>query len=99
GEALGLLDMNRAARVAKARFAVLWGPLARRERAIAQFMLDLQTREHGCTEVWVPHLVSGETMFRTGQLPKFEEQLFKTVEPDEGRTLYLIPTAEVSLSA
>jgi seryl-tRNA synthetase len=99
GEALGLLDMDRAARIAKSRFAVLWGPLARLERAIAQFMLDLQTREHGYTEVWVPHLVSGETMFRTGQLPKFEEQLFKTVEADEGRTLYLIPTSEVSISA
>jgi seryl-tRNA synthetase len=99
GEALHLLDMNRAARMAKSRFAVLWGPLARFERAIAQFMLDVQTREHGYTELWVPHLVNGETMFRTGQLPKFEEQLFKTVEADEGRTLYLIPTSEVALSA
>jgi seryl-tRNA synthetase len=62
-------------------------------------MLDLQTREHGYTEVWLPHLVSGETMLRTGQLPKFEEQLFKTVEADENRALYLIPTAEVPLSA
>src|SRR3989449_9166713 len=62
-------------------------------------MLDLHTREHGYTEAWIPHLVNAETMLRTGQLPKFEEQLFKTVEADEGRTLYLIPTAEVSLSA
>jgi seryl-tRNA synthetase len=62
-------------------------------------MLDIQTREHGYTELWVPHLVSGDTMLRTGQLPKFEEQLFKTVEADEGRTLYLIPTSEVSLTA
>jgi seryl-tRNA synthetase len=69
------------------------------ERALAQFMLDLHTREHGYTEAWVPHLVSADTMLRTGQLPKFEEQLFKTVEADEGRTLYLIPTAEVSLTA
>ncbi len=99
GEALGLLDMDRAVKIAKARFAVLWGALARLERALAQFMLDLHTREHGYTEVWVPHLVSAETMLRTGQLPKFEDGLFKTVEADEGRTLYLIPTAEVSLSA
>src|SRR5439155_913853 len=61
--------------------------------------LDLHTREHGYTEVWVPHLVNGETMLKTGQLPKFEEQLFKTVEADEGRALYLIPTAEVALTA
>ena len=99
GEALGLLDMDRAAKIAKARFAVLWGALSRLERALAQFMLDLHTREHGYTEAWVPHLVSADTMLRTGQLPKFEEQLFKTVEADEGRTLYLIPTAEVSLTA
>ena len=99
GEALGLLDLERAAALAKSRFAVLWGPLARLERALAQFMLDLHTREHGYTELWVPHLVSGATMTRTGQLPKFEEQLFKTVEPDDNRTLYLIPTAEVALSA
>ena len=99
GEALGLLDMERAAKLAKSRFAVMWGPLARLERALAQFMLDVQTREHGYTEVWVPQLVSGETMLKTGQLPKFEEGLFKTVEADEGRTLYLIPTAEVSLTA
>jgi seryl-tRNA synthetase len=99
GGALGLLDMDRAAKIAKSRFGVLWGALSRLERALGQFMLDLHTREHGYTEVWVPHLVSGETMLKTGQLPKFEEQLFKTVEADEGRTLYLIPTSEVSLSA
>jgi seryl-tRNA synthetase len=99
GEALGLLDMGRAGRMAKARFAILWGALARLERALAAFMLDVQTREHGYTELWLPHLVNGETMLRTGQLPKFEEQLFKTVEADEGRALYLIPTAEVPLSA
>jgi seryl-tRNA synthetase len=98
GEALGLLDPERAVKIAKARFNVLWGAAARLERALAQFMLDLHTREHGYTEVWVPHLVNGVTMLKTGQLPKFEEQLFKTVEPDENRTLYLIPTAEVSLS-
>ncbi|MEK7700769.1 MAG: serine--tRNA ligase [candidate division NC10 bacterium] len=99
GEALGLLDLERAAKIAKSRFAVLWGPGARLSRALAQFMLDLHTREHGYTEVWVPHLVSGATMLKTGQLPKFEEQLFKTVEADEGRTLYLIPTSEVALTA
>jgi seryl-tRNA synthetase len=99
GTALGLLDLERAVKIAKARFAVMWGPLARLERALAQFILALHTREHGYTEVWLPHLVSGETMLRTGQLPKFEEQLFKTLEPDEARTLYLIPTAEVPLTA
>ncbi len=99
GEALGLLDIERAVKLAKPRFAVLWGPLARLERALAQFMLDLHTREHGYTEVWVPNLVSGATMLGTGQLPKFEEQAFKTVEPDDNRTLYLIPTAEVPLTA
>jgi seryl-tRNA synthetase len=99
GEALGLLDMERAGRIAKARFAVMWGALARLERAVAAFMLDLQTREHGYTEVWVPNMVNAETMLKTGQLPKFEDGLFKTVEADEGRTLYLIPTAEVPLSA
>jgi seryl-tRNA synthetase len=99
GEALGVLDMERAVKIAKSRFAVMWGPLARLARALTQFMLDVQTREHGYTEVWVPHLVSGETMLKTGQLPKFEDQLFKTIEADEGRTLYLIPTSEVSLTA
>jgi seryl-tRNA synthetase len=99
GERLGLLDFERAARIAKSRFTVLWAGAARLERALTQFMLDLQTREHGYTEVWTPHLVSGETMLGTGQLPKFEDQLFKTQEPDENRTLYLIPTAEVPLTA
>ena len=99
GAGLGLLDMDRAAKLAKSRFAVMWGPLARLERAIGQFMLDVQTREHGYTELWLPHLVNADTMLRTGQLPKFEEQLFKTNEADEGRTLYLIPTSEVPLSA
>jgi len=78
---------------------VLWGAAARLERALTAFMLDLHTREHGYTEVWVPHLVSGATMLGVGQLPKFEEQLFKTVEPDDNRTLYLIPTAEVPVTA
>ncbi len=99
GEALGLMDLERAAAMAKARFTVLWGPLARLARALAALMLDLHTREHGYTEVWVPHLVNAATMQNNGLLPKFEEQLFKTVEPDEDRTLYLIPTAEVPLTA
>ena len=99
GEALGLLDFARATKIAKSRFTVLWGAAARLERALTAFMLDLHTREHGYTEVWVPHLVSGATMLGVGQLPKFEEQLFKTVEPDDNRALYLIPTAEVPVTA
>jgi seryl-tRNA synthetase len=99
GEALRLLDLERATKMAKSRFAVLWGAASRLARALAQFMLDLHTREHGYTELWLPHLVNGDTMLRTGQLPKFEEQLFKTVEADEQRLLYLIPTAEVPLTA
>jgi seryl-tRNA synthetase len=99
GEALGVLDFARAVKLAKSRFTVMWGPAARLERALTQFMLDLHTREHGYTEVWVPQLVSGSTMLRTGQLPKFEDGLFKTHEPDENRLLYLIPTAEVPLTA
>ncbi len=99
GEALGLMDFERAARISKARFVVLWGPLARLERALTDFMLDLHTREHGYTEVWVPQLVNASTMQNNGLLPKFEVQLFKTVEPDEDRTLYLIPTAEVPVTA
>ena len=99
GEKLGLLDPERAVKLAKSRFTVLWADAARLSRALGQFMLDLHTREHGYTELWVPHLVSGATMLRTGQLPKFEDGLFKTVDADEGRTLYLIPTAEVPLTA
>jgi seryl-tRNA synthetase len=99
GEALGILDFDRASKIAKSRFTVMWGAASRLSRALAQFMLDLHTREHGFTEVWVPHLVNPATMLGVAMLPKFEEQLFKTVEPDAGRTLYLIPTAEVSLTA
>jgi seryl-tRNA synthetase len=99
GEKLGILDFDRASKIAKSRFTVMWGAAARLERALTQFMLDLHTREHGYTEVWVPNLVSGETMRGVGQLPKFEEQLFKTQEPDDNRTLYLIPTAEVPVTA
>ena len=99
GEILGILDSERGARLAKSRFTVLWGLGARLERALAQLMLDLHTKEHGYLELWVPHLVSTETMLGTAQLPKFEEELFKTVEPEGGRPLYLIPTAEVPLAA
>jgi len=99
GEALGVLDFARAVKMAKSRFTVMWGAAARLSRALAQFMLDLHTREHGYTEVWVPQLVSGSTMLRTGQLPKFEDGLFKTHEADENRLLYLIPTSEVPLTA
>jgi len=99
GEALGLLDFDRASKIAKARFTVMWGAASQLSRALAQFMLDLHTREHGFTEVWVPQLVNAETMIGVAQLPKFEEQLFKTVEPDASRTLYLIPTAEAPLTA
>jgi len=99
GEALGILDFERATKVAKSRFVVMWRDGARLDRALAQFMLDLHTREHGFTEVWVPHLVNAATMTGAGVLPKFEEQLFKTLEPEAERTLYLIPTAEVSLTA
>src|SRR3989454_1622976 len=85
--------------MAKSRFTVLWGAAARLERALTQFMLDLHTREHGCTEVWVPHLVNAATMQNNGLLPKFEEQIFKPLEADEGRALYMIPTAEVPVTA
>jgi len=99
GVELGLVDFERAAKIAKSRFTVLWGAAAGLERALTQFMLDLHVREHGYTEVWVPHLVSGPTMLGVGQLPKFEQELFKTNEPEENRVLYLIPTAEVPVTA
>ncbi len=98
GEVLGILDFERAAKIAKSRFAVLWGIGARLERVLAQLMLDLHTKAHGYREVWVPHLVNADAMRDTGQLPKFEDELFKTLEPEQGRPLYLIPTAEVPLT-
>ncbi|MDI1326276.1 MAG: serine--tRNA ligase [Brevundimonas sp.] len=82
GEAMGLLDFEAAARMSGSRFAVLKGGLARLERAIGQFMLDVQTSEHGYLEVNPPYLVRDEAMFGTGQLPKFEEDLFKTESTD-----------------
>ena len=93
GEALGLMDFATAAKIAGARFTILRGALARLERAIGQFMLDLHTREHGYEETIVPLLVNAATCYGTGQLPKFAEDLFATTD---GR--YLIPTAEVPLT-
>ena len=93
GEALGMMDFGTASKLAGARFTVLRGPLARLERALGQFMLDLHTGQHGYLETIVPSLVNAETMYGTGNLPKFEEDLFKTTD---GR--YLIPTAEVPLT-
>ncbi|MFN3764718.1 MAG: serine--tRNA ligase [Aliihoeflea sp.] len=96
GEALGEMDFERAARLSGSRFTVLSGQIARLERALGQFMLDLHTSEHGYTEMQVPLLVRDEALFGTNQLPKFEEDLF-FAKHGEGR-LGLIPTAEVSLT-
>ena len=93
GEALGLMDFAAAAKLAGSRFTVLRGALARLERALGQFMIDAHVTEHGYEETAVPLLVNDATMFGTGQLPKFAEDLFKTTD---GR--WLIPTAEVSLT-
>ncbi len=96
GEALGILDFEAAGKMSGARFAVYKGAGARLERALIQFMLDLHTGEHGYTEVIPPFLVNREAMTGTGQLPKFEEDLFKTTVGD--RELFLIPTSEVPLT-
>jgi seryl-tRNA synthetase len=96
GEQLGVLDLERAAKIAGARFAVYWDQGARMERALANFMLDLHTREHGYTEVLPPFMVNPESMYGTGQLPKFESDLFKV--PHGDKNLYLIPTAEVPVT-
>jgi seryl-tRNA synthetase len=96
GHGLGGLDFETAAKLSGARFAVLRGSVARLHRALAQFMLDVHTREHGYTEVYVPYLVNPDSMFGTGQLPKFEADLF-SVAKDDGR-FYLIPTAEVPIT-
>jgi seryl-tRNA synthetase len=93
GEHLGLMDFERAAKIAGARFTVLRGALARLERALGQFMLNLHTEEHGYAEMVVPSLVNDAAAFGTGQLPKFAEDLFRTTD---GR--WLIPTAEVPLT-
>ncbi len=97
GEALGQLDFATAAKIAGARFSLLKGPLARLHRAIAQFMLDVHTEEHGYTEIYAPYLVNAASMTGTGQLPKFEADLFKILRPD-AEPLYLIPTAEVPVT-
>jgi seryl-tRNA synthetase len=92
GEQLGGLDFETASRLAHSRFAVMRGPVARLHRALAQFMINLHAEEHGYTEAYLPYLVNAETLYGTGQLPKFEADLFK-MEGDN--PLYLIPTAEV----
>jgi len=96
GEELGVLDLERAAKLSGARFAVYWGLGARLERALANFMLDLHTREHGYTEVLPPYLVNSESMYGTGQLPKFAQDLFRV--PQGEKDLWLIPTAEVPVT-
>ncbi|MEI9936995.1 MAG: serine--tRNA ligase [Pseudomonadota bacterium] len=100
GEKLGILDFERAAKLSGARFSVLWGLGARLERALATFMLDLHTGEHGYTEIYPPYLVKAEALRGTSQLPKFEEDLFKTKrsDPNDPSALYLIPTAEVPVT-
>ena len=96
GEQLGVLDLERAAKLSGARFAVYWALGARLERALANFMLDLHTREHGYTEVLPPYLVNSESMYGTGQLPKFAQDLFRV--PHGEKDLWLIPTAEVPVT-
>jgi seryl-tRNA synthetase len=96
GEALGILDLERAAKITGARFAVYWDVGARLERALMNFMLDLHTREHGYTEVLPPFMVNADSMYGTGNLPKFEADLFKV--PHNETNLYLIPTAEVPVT-
>jgi seryl-tRNA synthetase len=94
GEALGILDFQRGAKLARSRFTLLRGAGARLERALIQFMLDLHAREHGYTEVLPPFMANRECLVGTGQLPKFEEDLFRV----QGWDLYLIPTAEVPVT-
>lgn len=95
GTALGILDWDRAAKITGARFTVYKGLGARLERALIQFMLDTQTQKHGYTEMWTPLMVNADSLFGTGQLPKFEEDLFK-LRGD--KDYYLIPTAEVPIT-
>ena len=96
GEQLGILDLQRAAKLSGARFAVYWDLGARMERALANFMLDLHTREHGYTEVLPPYLVNSDSMYGTGQLPKFAQDSFRV--PHGDKDLWLIPTAEVPVT-
>ena len=95
GTALGILDLERATKIASARFSILNGAGARLERALINFMLDLHTREHGYQETLPPFIVNRDALFGTGQLPKFEEDLFKLTDE---RGLYLVPTAEVPVT-
>jgi seryl-tRNA synthetase len=95
GTALGILDLERAAKISAARFAILNGAGARLERALVNFMLDVQTREHGYSETLPPFIVNRNALFGTAQLPKFEADLFKL---EDERDLYLIPTAEVPVT-
>ncbi|MEI7430905.1 MAG: serine--tRNA ligase [Betaproteobacteria bacterium] len=97
GEGLGQLDFATAAKIAGARFSLMKGPLARMHRALAQFMLNVHGEEHGYTEVYAPYMVNEASLFGTGQLPKFEADLFKIVRVDAD-PLYLIPTAEVPVT-
>jgi seryl-tRNA synthetase len=100
GAPLGL-DFDTATKLSGSRFALMKGPVARLHRALAQFMLDVQTRRHGYTECYTPYIVNADTLTGTGQLPKFEQDLFaakKGGQEGEGEVLYLIPTSEVSLT-
>ena len=96
GEQLGILDLERAVKLTGARFAVYWDAGARLERALANFMLDVHTREHGYTEVLPPYMVNSDSMYGTGQLPKFASDLFRV--PHGEQDLWLIPTAEVPVT-
>ncbi|MBT8080854.1 MAG: serine--tRNA ligase [Gammaproteobacteria bacterium] len=95
GESLGQLDFDAASKISGARFAVMTGPLARMQRALIQFMLDTHTSEHGYSEAYVPYLVRSQALLGTGQLPKFEEDQFKTTDEPP---FYMIPTAEVPVT-
>ena len=97
GEKLGALDFERATKITGSRFSVMMGAVARLHRALAQYMLDTHTSRHGYTEVYTPYLVNAESLFGTGQLPKFEEDLFSIPLTDE-QNFYLIPTAEVPVT-
>ena len=97
GAGLKMLDFDVAAKISSARFTLMKGSLARLHRAISQFMLDTHTQEHGYTEVYVPYLVNADSMRGTGQLPKFEEDLF-SIPRGDGEKFYLIPTAEVPVT-
>src|SRR5205807_1225083 len=96
GEQLGILDLERAAKLSGARFAVYWDMGARLERALANFMLDLHTRENGYTEVLPPYMVNSDSMYGTGQLPKFAADLFRV--PHGEKEFLLVPTPKVPLT-